>query len=43
MSADEAGATAQIAIGEAGQDGSRGGIKAPDGNVGYAVVVTYFE
>lgn len=43
MSADQVGATAQITIGEAGRGASRGGVKAPDGNVGYAVVVTYFE
>lgn len=43
LTADEVGETAQIKIGEAGRGGSRGNIKAPDGNVGYAVVVAYFE
>jgi hypothetical protein len=43
MSADQVGATAQIAVGEAGRGGSKGTIKAPNGNVGYAVVVTHFQ
>jgi hypothetical protein len=43
MSADEVGATAQIKIGEAGRGAVRGRQKVPDGNIGYAVVVTYFE
>ena len=43
MSADEAGPTVPVSIGEAGHGGSRGGVKAPDGSAGYAVVVTYFS
>jgi hypothetical protein len=43
MSASEVGETATITVGGAGRGASRGRLKAPDGEVGYAVVITYFE
>jgi hypothetical protein len=43
FSSDELPETAQIRIGEGGVGATLGDVKAPDGQPGYAVVITYLD
>jgi hypothetical protein len=43
FSSDELPETAQIQIGEGGVGATLGDVKAPDGQSGYAVIITYLD